>query len=901
MRAAVASKRVHIAFLSAFLLASAGLAPALASDAPSIPANQPVPLKDNKSGAPQRAVERPDHDGPYVNGTMLERFRGSTKLYSINLKIYYPASSAGTDAPPNPSGAPYPLVLMMPYAGADETAYDFVAPRLVSWGLIIVCVGQNQADSNSGNTTDLEDILDQLERDNTTAGHRLQGMVNMGACGITGHSRGGAYSIFYGWPVARLRVVEALAPALGENNVDAVALLPAKPFQVQVGRIDSSFWNVSLYSYKMFRAPKHALDLANTGHGGPFLWDLSISFFFRYLLGLAEYEQFLYGSPAIDDAANAKYFLNYTQENGSFFPPKIAVTADNLSPDEDSPVHFNMSWSGFLPKGHPRGNFTWDFTSDGAVDLRGAAATAACATFTRGGPTNVTVLFWLGELALGTNNTLRLEVRNPPPSVTTGGGISAAEDETVELSANALDTPSDMPVLDYTWDFGDGAIAKSARSSHAWAQAGSYTARITVRDDEGAASCATVAVTITNLAPTASAGPDLAADMDSEVVFDGTGNDTPSDRAGLRYRWDFGDSLSSDWSAEPQASHAYTAPGRFTATFIVQDADGASGRSTRNVTVRNLPPACNATSPRPGAVVQKDEPFELDGAGTDTASDRPFLRYSWDFGDGLSSDWAPSPKATHTYRGGGNFTAVLSVRDRAGDTARSSIRFSVFNQPPSVRITAPVSGEFEEDSPVQFTAGASDTASDAQSLKYLWRVDGRDMPGRSVEASFTTEGSHSFSVTVTDREGASATAEGAVFIGNPAPRIAASVTPDALLLYEKVRFSASAEDTASDAGALSFSWDFGDGGASSEASGTHEYRRAGTFTVKVTVRDDEGARDSKTFTVRVDEPAVGPPPGGNGTEANAPLLSTTMAAASGAALIVLAVLAGLLIRRRRRA
>jgi PKD repeat protein len=881
------------ALLAAAVILASGFAPALPADAPS------GGCDDIKSGAPQRAVERPDHDGPYVNGTLIERFRGTTKLYSINLKIYYPATSAGTDTPPDGSGAPYPAIVMMPYAGGDETAYDFVAPRLVSWGFIVVCAGQNQADSSSGNTTDLNDLLDQLERDNATAGHRLLGMVNMGACGITGHSRGGAYSIFHGWPVSRLRVIEALAPALSDSNVDAVASLPAKPFQVQVGRLDSSFREVSLYAYKTFRAPKHALDLANTGHGGPFFWDLSISFFFRYLLGLTEYERFLYGEPAMDDAAGAKYFLNFTLENGSRFPPDIAVFADNLYPDEDSPVRFNLTWSGLLPLGHPRSNFTWDFTSDGAVDLRGPAATAACATFVRGGFANVSLLFWLGELALGTNNTLRLFVVNPAPAVAAGGDVTAAEDEPVELSASAADTPSDAPSLSYAWDFGDGTVAMTANATHAWKQAGNYTARVTVRDDEGAASNASQAVSVVNLAPAASAGADLSADMDSEVRFDGAGNDTPSDRAGLRYRWDFGDGRSTDWSAEPQAFHAYTAPGRFTAALIVQDADGATGRATVNVTVRNLPPSCNATAPRPGATVQKDEPLELDGAGTDTPSDRPYLQYSWDFGDGSSSGWGPSPEAVHTYRSGGNFTAVLSVRDRSGAAASSSVRFPVFNQPPVVRVLAPAAGEFEEDSPVAFSAEGSDTASDAGSLAYRWLIDGKARPGRTAEAAFTTEGTHRFSVTVTDREGACSTAEGTVFVGNPAPRLSALVKPEHLLVYETVSFSASAEDTESDLGALAFSWEFGDGGASPEPSGTHVYKRAGTFTVRVEVRDDEGARDTRTFSVRVDEPPVNPPPGGNGTAAGAPRLTAQMAAAIGAAALVIAVAAALLWRRRR--
>jgi PKD repeat protein len=390
--------------------------------------------------------------------------------------------------------------------------------------------------------------------------------------------------------------------------------------------------------------------------------------------------------------------------------------------------------------------------------------------------------------------------------------------------------------------------------------------------------------------------------MDSELSFEGFGNDTASDRAFLRYRWDFGDGRSSDWSAEPGSAHTYTAPGRFVAAFFVLDGDGATARSAVNVTVRNVPPSCTVSAPRPGATFQKDEPVELDGGGADTATDRPRLQYSWNFGDGDTGGWGPSPKASHTYRKGGNFTAVLSTRDPAGTVTSSSVRFSVLNQPPAVRITAPAGGDFDEDAPVTFRAEGRDTASDAPSLTYSWLIDGRTRPGQTVEAAFTTEGPHDFTVTVTDPEGATATATGTVLIGNPAPVLTASLEPASIMLYEAVRFTASAEDTASDVGALSFSWDFGDGGSSSERSGSHVYRQAGTFTVKVTVRDDEGARDTLTFPVRVDGPAVKPPPGGGDDAGPAsPLAQATALAMTGALLVAALAGAALLWRRRRRA
>ncbi|WP_338017914.1 PQQ-dependent sugar dehydrogenase [Streptomyces taklimakanensis] len=66
----------------------------------------------------------------------------------------------------------------------------------------------------------------------------------------------------------------------------------------------------------------------------------------------------------------------------------------------------------------------------------------------------------------------------------------------------------------------------------------------------------------------------------------------------------------------------------------------------------------------------------------------------------------------------------------------------------------------------------------------------------------------------------------------------------------KVSFS-SAGSSDADGDALTHSWDFGDGGTSTEANPTHTYRRNGTYTATVTVEDPSGRTGSASVHLTV--------------------------------------------------
>jgi PKD repeat protein len=75
----------------------------------------------------------------------------------------------------------------------------------------------------------------------------------------------------------------------------------------------------------------------------------------------------------------------------------------------------------------------------------------------------------------------------------------------------------------------------------------------------------------------------------------------------------------------------------------------------------------------------------------------------------------------------------------------------------------------------------------------------------------------------------------------------------------------------SDGSINAYAWSFGDGGSSTQANPTHIYENRGTYTVTLTVTDNDGATDSDSTTANIADPLGNVPPTAN---ANGPYSET---------------------------
>ena len=83
---------------------------------------------------------------------------------------------------------------------------------------------------------------------------------------------------------------------------------------------------------------------------------------------------------------------------------------------------------------------------------------------------------------------------NEPPSATVSVNPTSGS-APLEVSFTGSGSDSDGSIASYSWDFGDGTSSTQQNPSHTYQNAGSFTATLTVTDDEGATDTTTIQIT----------------------------------------------------------------------------------------------------------------------------------------------------------------------------------------------------------------------------------------------------------------------------------------------------------------------------------------------------------------------------------------------------------------------
>ncbi|MDO8954849.1 MAG: PKD domain-containing protein, partial [Gammaproteobacteria bacterium] len=325
-----------------------------------------------------------------------------------------------------------------------------------------------------------------------------------------------------------------------------------------------------------------------------------------------------------------------------------------------------------------------------------------------------------------------------------------------------------------------------------------------------------------------------------------------SDGTIVSYSWDFGDGASAN---STNASHSYTLAGNYTVTLTVTDNDGATATAQTTITVSPLPGNVLPEAFLNLSTWEGEAPLAVDFFASASDSDGTIVSYSWDFGDGASAN---STNASHSYTLAGNYTVTLTVTDNDGATATAQTTVTV--SPAAANMVPTALFYMTQDSGVAPLDvgfdGAYSTDDDGTVTNYLWNFgDGNSATGANVSHVYTTAGSFTAKLTVTDDKGAQATYDGLIVVEaaavSPTILIAAfSINPQIPSIKDVVQFSGSAS-TAPDGNIASYLWDFGDGESANGVNVSHQYSVPGIYTSKLTIWDNYNASSQKSVALTV--------------------------------------------------
>ena len=144
--------------------------------------------------------------------------------------------------------------------------------------------------------------------------------------------------------------------------------------------------------------------------------------------------------------------------------------------------------------------------------------------------------------------------------------------------------------------------------------------------------------------------------------------------------------------------------------------------------------------------------------------------------------------------------------------------------------------------------GSSSTDSDGFITNYFWDFgDNTNATGQIVTHNFTTRANFTVTLTVTDNNGA--TDNDTAFVQVDGIPTAVISGPSTGFTNQALTFNAG--QSSDDGNITSYAWSFGDGGTATGSIVTHTYLSAGTFTVILTVTDNNNLTDTDTFTVTI--------------------------------------------------
>jgi gliding motility-associated-like protein len=428
------------------------------------------------------------------------------------------------------------------------------------------------------------------------------------------------------------------------------------------------------------------------------------------------------------------------------------------------------------------------------------------------------------EVSAGScTDQITLQVTSFPNPIASFSSANVCVGEAALFTDNSSATGS--MIAAWVWDFGGQGNAVAQSPSFVFNTAGSYAVTLAVVTTDLCAASATQQITVYPAPVPAFTAADVC--VGQATAFQN--QSTVSSGLIVGQGWDFGDNVGTSTNSSP--TYTYAAPGTYAATLAVTTSFGCSALLTQVVTV-NPRPAVNAMHTDILCAGQTNGT----AVATASGSTAPYS-YLWS-----NAQQSTTPSIQNL--GPGPY--MVTVTDARGCTKDTTV---VVLQPLPINVQM-VAGDD--------TCALGNGAIQAVMLGgtapfvYVWSAirDSASIYSESVPPSGWNTGLSpgEYSVTVTDAGGC--TAQGTGNVGLIAPPVAAFSTRSkpAEMKDPSVLFFNESQ------AAISYQWQFGEGGVSSQQHPVYDYEQAGVYLVMLIAYNEPryGCSDTAFGYVEVD-------------------------------------------------
>jgi len=128
---------------------------------------------------------------------------------------------------------------------------------------------------------------------------------------------------------------------------------------------------------------------------------------------------------------------------------------------------------------------------------------------------------------------------------------------------------------------------------------------------------------------------------------------------------------------------------------------------------------------------------------------------------------------------------------------------------------------------------------DGDVINWFWDFgDGNTSNEKNPNHNYIENGTYTITLNITDDDGAKQTTRWEIIIHNVAPIAVFRYSPDSPTTNDTISFEDFSRD--SDGSIVSWFWNFGDGSKSEKKVNDYKYENEGTYTVSLTVVDNDG-------------------------------------------------------------